>query len=62
MFYLGGWKMHKPKKIILKGKLLDMLWNSYLDSLELEKKKDLTSWGKGELFILKKMFANQYKI
>ena len=48
--------MHKPKQIIVKGKLLEILGDSYLDSFELEKKKDLTEWEKGELFILRKIF------
>lgn len=49
--------MHKPKQIVIKGELLDELWESYLDSLNLEKKKDLTEWGRGEMFMLKKLFG-----
>ena len=48
--------MHKPKQVVIKGKLLDEFWKSYLDSLNLEKEKDLTEWGKGEMFVFRKIF------
>lgn len=48
--------MHKPKQIVIKCELLDELWEAYLDSLDLEKKKDLTKWGRGEMFVLKRIF------
>lgn len=48
--------MKKPKRVIVEGKLLDELWEAYLDSLDLEKKKDLTEWGRGELFVSRKLF------
>ena len=47
--------MRKPKWIVIKGKLLDELWEAYLDSLDLEGKKDLTEWGRGELFVLRRI-------
>lgn len=51
--------MKKPRQILIKGKLLDELWKSYLDSLDLEKKKDLTEWEKGELFVMRRIFLKQ---
>lgn len=50
--------MQKPKKVVIEGKLLNELWESYLDSLDLEKKKDLTEWGRGEMFVLRKVFRD----
>ena len=48
--------MHKPKQLLIKGKLLDELWEAYLDSLDLEKEKDLTDWGRGGMFVLRRIF------
>ena len=49
--------MEKPRRVVVEGKLLDELWDAYLDSLDLERKKDLTEWGRGELFVLRRLFV-----
>ena len=44
------------EEVIVKGKKLKELREIYLDCLELEKRGDLTIFGKCELQILKKIF------
>ena len=48
--------MKKPRRVVVKEELLDKLWKAYLDSLDLKEKKDLTEWGRGELFVLREVF------
>ena len=48
--------MEKPKRVVIEGELLDELWEAYLDSLELEREEDLTEWGCGELFVLRRFY------
>lgn len=48
--------MIKPKRVVVEGKLLGELWEAYLDSLDLEGEGDLMAWGRGELFVLRRVF------
>ena len=53
--------MEKPKRVVIEGEVLDELWEAYLDSLDLERKEDLTEWGRGELFVLRKVLSKRDK-
>ena len=51
--------MEKPKWVVVEGKLLDELCEAYSDSSDLERKEDLTEWGYGELFVLRRVLAKR---
>lgn len=43
-------------KLIISGEKLKELKERYKDSLELQKKNDLTEWGRGEVNVLELIF------
>ena len=46
------------EKLIITGEKLKVLKERYKDSLELQKKNDLTEWGRGEMNVLELLFKN----